>query len=67
MQGEIRALRLDLGYGFIHVAAGQKDTFFHMSELVDLPFDERLEHQRVEFDVQPSEKGPRATNVRPIQ
>ena len=55
-------------FGFIRPDdARLKDCFFHRSELIDFVFSDALMHQRVQFDVEESPKGPRATNVRPIE
>ena len=63
--GSIKTVLLDKGFGFIDVA-GQKDMFFHASDLSGgLPFDEFLIQRRVRFEVVTSSKGDRASNVRP--
>jgi cold shock CspA family protein len=61
-EGTICSVRLDKGFGFIR-AVDQPDTFFHHSDLVELEFDERLQEQRVKFDIVSTGKGPRARNV----
>jgi cold shock CspA family protein len=38
-------------------------VFFHVRNLVGLPFDEQLIGRRVEFGIEQSDKGPRAINV----
>jgi CspA family cold shock protein len=50
------------GYGFIEPedAADDEDVFFHME---DVEGPDLEEDQEVEFDVEKSEKGPRATNI----
>lgn|GEM_PF-224716 len=63
--GYIKTLNLEKGYGFISTPACGKDVFFHFSSLHEsLPFDETLQERRVVFDVEQSDKGPRAINVR---
>ena len=39
-------------------------SFFHRSSLQRLDFDNLMEGEKVEFDVEPGEKGPRVTKVR---
>ncbi len=63
--GTIKRLVPDRGFGFIRAETGE-DFFFHRSGVRD-SFDTLVEGQRVEFDEEPSTKGPRATNVRPLQ
>jgi len=48
------------GYGFIETPAADEDVFFHMEDL-DGP--DLQEGQEVAFDIERTEKGPRATNV----
>jgi CRISPR-associated protein Csm5 len=50
------------GYGFIKPKGGGEDIFVHISSLAD-PSATLHEGQRVAFDVEESEKGPRAVNA----
>ncbi len=63
MQGTIKRLVRDRGFGFIRSADGQ-EVFFHRTSLQDLNFDSLREGEKVEFEVEQGEKGPRATRVR---
>jgi cold shock protein len=66
MTGIIKRLT-DKGFGFITPdEAGAKDVFFHSSALIDMVFDELREGDKVSFDVEDSEKGPRAVNVQRV-
>ena len=60
--GQIKRLVRDRGFGFIRDDGGQ-EWFFHRSS-VQGNFDQLNEGQRVNFDEEPSPKGPRAGNVR---
>jgi len=60
--GAIKRLVRDRGFGFIRDDSGQ-EWFFHRSA-VQGSFEELNEGQRVNFDEEPSAKGPRAGNVR---
>jgi CspA family cold shock protein len=60
--GTIKRLVRDRGFGFIRDDGGQ-EWFFHRSS-VQGSFDQLNEGQRVNFDEEPSAKGPRAGNVR---
>jgi len=66
MQGTIKRVIRDRGFGFIRSADGQ-EVFFHRSGLQDLNFDNLKEGDRVEFELERGEKGPRAVNVRSSQ
>ena len=61
--GKIKKLVRDRGFGFISATDG-REIFFHQSSLVDINFDALNEEQEVEFEVEKSDKGPRAVNVR---
>jgi cold shock protein len=63
MTGQIKRLT-DKGFGFITPEGQEKDIFFHMSSLVDVAFDELRVGENVSFDIEESDKGPRAINVR---
>ena len=63
MQGTIKKVVRDRGFGFIHGDDG-REIFFHRSSLQRLNFDTLMEGEKIEFDVERGEKGPRAINVR---
>jgi CspA family cold shock protein len=60
--GKIKKLIRDRGFGFISDADG-KEVFFHQSALVGITFDSLQEGNGVEFDVEKSDRGPRAINI----
>lgn len=62
MKGTIKKLN-DRGFGFITPEEGDKDIFFHGSDLQGIQFNELHEGDQVTFETKSSEKGPRATNV----
>jgi CspA family cold shock protein len=65
MNGTIKKLTPDRGFGFIRGEDGN-EYFFHRSELSPgLRFDDFREGQRVAFEPRQAEKGPRAGEVRP--
>ncbi len=66
MQGTIKRVIRDRGFGFIRGADGQ-EIFFHRSGLQGLNFDTLKEGDAVEFEVERGDKGPRAVNVRASQ
>ncbi len=63
MTGTIKRLT-DKGFGFIAQEGEEKDLFFHSSSLIDLTFEELNEGDAVEFEVEQSDKGPRAVDVK---
>ena len=63
--GTIKKLVSDRGFGFITGEDG-KDYFFHRDGLAaSLDFDRLVGGERVAFDLQASDRGPRASHVRP--
>ena len=66
MQGTIKRIIRDRGFGFIRTAEGQ-EVFFHRSSLQGVDFDTLKEGTSVELEVERGDKGPRATNVRPSE
>jgi CspA family cold shock protein len=63
-QGKVKWFNGQKGYGFIEQEGG-KDVFVHVNSLA--PGVASLsEGQAVEFDIEEAQKGPQATNVRPI-
>ena len=61
-EGTIKRLT-DRGFGFIDTG-GDKDIFFHSSNLEGVAFDQLSEGQRVSYTEGRGEKGPRAENVK---
>jgi CspA family cold shock protein len=65
--GTIKKLVSDRGFGFITAEDGT-DFFFHMSALDHpLAFEELQGGERVAFETEPSQRGPRAVNIRPAR
>ncbi len=64
MQGTIKRVIRDRGFGFIRSSDGQ-EIFFHRSSLQQLNFDGLKEGEAVDYEMERGEKGPRATSVRP--
>ncbi|MXR40729.1 cold shock domain-containing protein [Halobaculum sp. WSA2] len=51
------------GYGFIESPATAEDVFFHMTEVGD---EDPVVGQRVRFDYEATDEGPRATAMKPV-
>ncbi|HEY7802374.1 MAG TPA: cold shock domain-containing protein [Dehalococcoidia bacterium] len=70
MQGQIKRMAKDRGFGFIRPDGQSEDIFFHTSAVLDGGFDNMDEGQMVEFDKGADERDPRrsrATNVRLVK
>jgi cold shock protein len=63
MQGVIKRLVSDKGFGFVQAQDGT-EYFFHQSACVDARFDDLREGQALTFDKGQGPKGPRAENIR---
>ena len=63
MKGIIKSLVSEKKYGFITPDGGAKDVFFHASSLQGVDFMDLHTGDMVMFEVEQSEKGPRAVNV----
>jgi cold shock protein len=62
--GTIKKVIADRGFGFI-TADDEKDYFFHRGALESsIDFDRLVGGERVEFEIEQSPKGPRASRVR---
>jgi cold shock protein len=64
MKGTVKWFNDQKGFGFITPEDGSKDLFVHHSSIQASGFKSLTEGQKVEFDVEQSEKGPRAANVK---
>lgn len=62
MEGKIKKLDKQKGYGFITQADG-KDVFCHRNEFPAHDFESMQEGDTVTFDLGESPKGPQAKNV----
>jgi len=63
MKGTVKTLVNEKHFGFITPEDGSKDVFFHESGLDGVEFNSLNSGDMVSFDVEESEKGPRAINV----
>jgi CspA family cold shock protein len=62
-QGRVKWFSDEKGFGFLEQDDGQ-DVFVHHSSIRMDGFRSLTEGQRVEFELEQSDRGPRATNVR---
>ena len=66
MNGTVKWFNDQKGFGFITPEDGSKDLFVHHSAILAEGFKSLQENQQVEFEVEQSDKGPRATNVKAL-
>jgi cold shock protein len=63
--GTVKWFSDDKGYGFITPDDGTKDVFVHYSAVAGDGFRTLVEGAKVSYDVESSDKGPKAANVQP--
>ncbi len=63
MQEGIIAGLTEKGFGFIKREGMEKDLFFHSNELVNVKFDDLRVGDKMSFEVEDGEKGPKAVRV----
>ena len=61
--GTVKWFSKDKGYGFITRDDNQGDVFVHFTAIQKEGFRTLEQGQRVEFEIEEDEKGPRAKNV----
>ena len=64
--GTVKWFNDSKGFGFITPEGGGEDLFAHFSAIQTNGFKTLKEGQRVTFDVSAGQKGPQASNIRPI-
>jgi CspA family cold shock protein len=65
-EGTVKWFNADKGYGFIQPDAGGEDLFVHFSAIQSQGFKTLDEGQKVAFEVSQGQKGPQASEVRPL-
>jgi CspA family cold shock protein len=63
--GTVKWFNDEKGYGFITPDDGSKDVFVHQTAIVAEGFRSLDEGSSVTYETEASDKGPKATNVRP--
>lgn len=64
--GVVKWFNSEKGYGFIAPDEGGADLFAHFSAITGNGYRSLEENQRVEFDIARGDRGPQASNIRPL-
>lgn len=64
--GIVKWFNEDKGFGFITPDEGSKDLFVHHTGISAEGFKSLAEGQKVEFDEEAGDKGPKAVNVKTL-
>jgi CspA family cold shock protein len=62
--GTVKFFNQTKGFGFISPEDGSKDVFVHISDVERSGLSQLSDGQKVEFEVQPEARGPKAVNLR---
>lgn len=64
--GTVKFFNTTRGFGFISPDDGSKDVFVHITAIQDSGLDGLAEGQKVEFEVKPDARGPKAVNLQAV-
>ena len=61
--GTVKFFNQPRGFGFISPEDGTKDVFVHVTAVEQAGMGSLAEGQKVSFDIQPDDRGPKAVNL----
>lgn len=61
--GTVKFFNQSKGFGFITPEDGSKDVFVHISDVERSGMSALADGQKVQFDVEPDTRGPKAVNL----
>jgi CspA family cold shock protein len=64
--GTVKFFNTTRGFGFISPDDGSKDVFVHISAVQRSGMDQLTEGQKVSFEVQQEQRGPKAVDLKTI-
>ncbi|HMO12019.1 MAG TPA: cold-shock protein [Actinotalea sp.] len=64
--GTVKWFNAEKGFGFIAPDDGGPDVFAHFSAIATSGYRTLEENQKVEFETTQGQKGPQASNIRPL-
>jgi CspA family cold shock protein len=64
--GTVKWFSSEKGFGFITPEDGSADVFVHFSAISGDGYRNLEENNKVEYDLTQGQKGPQASNVRPV-
>ncbi len=67
LTGKVKWFNSQKGFGFIVPDNGSKDLFVHYSSIKSDGYKSLREEQKVEFEIEQSDKGEKAVNVTVIE
>jgi len=64
--GTVKFFNYGKGYGFIQPEDGSKDVFVHISAVEQSGIGQLVEGQKIQFEVEPEGRGPKAVNMQAV-
>ena len=65
-KGTVKFFNATRGFGFISPEDGAKDVFVHISAVEQSGIGQLVEGQKIQFEVEPERRGPKAVNLQAV-